>query len=177
MERTRYQNLRLAVWTTWIPSASVVCVVGAHILAASLGLYSSAPDVTVVRPVTGTSIEGQTEIAVRADDGPTGSGVRSVEYQIDSTSGAWTPLLLDPESMIYKGRWASAGVSEGNHELYVRATDFTGNLRTVYITVNVAQPPADPTRKPVLTPSSDETFSWKATGALQVQARKAPPRD
>src|SRR5690348_15293346 len=88
-----------SIWETWMPSAGAVILVGAHILAASLGLYSSAPEVKVLQPATGASINGHLEISVQADDGPTGSGVRSVEYQLGSTSGVWKPLTLDPKSM------------------------------------------------------------------------------
>ncbi|MCY1077237.1 Ig-like domain-containing protein [Archangium lansingense] len=117
---------------------------GAHVLAAALGLYSSAPAVTVLQPLTGASITGHLEIAVQADDGPTGSGVRSVEYQLGTTSGAWTPLTLDLGSMTYRGSAETASVPVGGHELYIRAVDYTGNLRTVFVTVSVSPAPPKP---------------------------------
>jgi hypothetical protein len=119
----------------------VASLVGAHILAAALGLYSSAPEITVLQPITGSSITGHLEVAVRADDGPTGAGVRSVEYRLGSTSGVWMPLSLDVASMTYRGSQGTASVPGGRHELYIRATDYTGNTRTVYVTVSVKNPP------------------------------------
>jgi Big-like domain-containing protein len=126
-----------SIWETWMPSVGVVTLVGAHILAASLGLYSSAPEVKVLQPATGASINGHLEVAVQADDGPTGSGVRSVEYQLGSTSGVWKPLTLDLESMTYKASTEAGAVPAGGQELYIRAMDYTGNLRTVFVTVKV----------------------------------------
>jgi hypothetical protein len=124
--------------TSILPSVLVVCAVGLHLVAVARGLYVAAPDVTVVHPVKGASLRGATEIAVVADDGPTGSGVRSVEYQLDSTSGAWMPLSLEPSSKTYKGSWKTQTLSAGEHRLYVRATDYTGLKRTVLVTVKVA---------------------------------------
>ena len=131
----KHSPVRPAVWTTWAPSVGILCVVGAHILAAALGLYSSAPSVTVLHP-TGV-INGRLEIAVQSSDGPTGSGVRRVEYQLDSASGTWVPLAFDRESMTYRGHSDLSAVSGGNHALYLRASDQAGNLRTVSVTVTV----------------------------------------
>jgi hypothetical protein len=150
------RNYNPSIWTTWMPTAGVVTLVGAHILAAALGLYSSAPAVTVIQPATGASIHGHLEIAVQADDGPTGSGVRSVEYQLGSTSGTWKPLTLDVESMTYKGRTEAGGVPAGGHELYIRAIDYTGNLRTVFVTVNVDAPADEPRQEHPSMPSVED---------------------
>ncbi|HEX8818848.1 MAG TPA: Ig-like domain-containing protein [Archangium sp.] len=113
----------------------------AHLTAALLGLYSSAPKVSVVTPTTGTAIEGRMALEVQADDGPMGSGVRSVVYQLDSTSGTWKSLSLDPTSKTYKGSWETASVAGGNHAIYIRATDKTGNHRTVSVPVTVSPSP------------------------------------
>ncbi|PTL76265.1 Ig-like domain-containing protein [Vitiosangium sp. GDMCC 1.1324] len=161
---------------TWLPSLGVVALVGAHLLAAVLGLYSSAPKVTVVRPITGMSTSGPLEIAVQADDGPMGSGVRSVEYQLDSTSGVWTPLSLDEASKAYTGSRKIAGVAEGEHALYIRATDYTGNARTVYVTVKVVHPPAGPTAVPAHSPSLDENLSWNGVGSQERSGSGFSPR-
>jgi hypothetical protein len=121
-----------------LPPLLAIGFVGAHLTAALLGLYSSAPKVSVVRPTTGASIEGRMALEVHADDGPTGSGVRSVAFQLDSTSGTWTQLTLDPSSGTYRGTWATASATEGAHALYIRATDATGNHRTVSVPVSVS---------------------------------------
>lgn len=176
MALTAYRRLGPEVWTTWLPSVGIVSLVGAHLLAAVLGLYSSAPRVTVVQPITGASIHGRLKLEVLADDGPTGSGVRSVEYQLDSTSGAWRPLTLDPASMTYKGRQETRAVAEGDHELYIRATDYTGNLRTVYVTVKVVHSPAGPTEQPEHAPSKDDSLSWDVVGAWVPSGYGVSPR-
>lgn len=162
------RNFSPSIWTTWMPTLGVVTLVGAHILAASLGLYSSAPAVTVLQPATGASISGHVEIAVQADDGPTGSGVRSVEYQLGSTSGAWTPLTLDVQSMTYKGSTEAGAVPAGGHELYIRAVDYTGNLRTVYVTVQV-DPSAEPREERPSMPSVDGTQDLSSKRSVEGQ--------
>lgn len=156
----RARRIGPETWTIWLPPLGIVSLLGAHLLAAVLGLYSAAPRVTVVRPTTGASLRGALDIAVQADDGPTGSGVRSVEYQLDSTRGEWTPLALDKGSMTYTGSMRTTSVTGGDHELYIRATDFTGNLRTVYVTVKVVPPPAAPTASPEREPSKDAPCSY-----------------
>jgi hypothetical protein len=160
MAHKKTRKIGAEVWTMWLPPLGIVSLLGAHLLAAVLGLYSAAPRVTVVRPATGAALNGALEIAVQADDGPTGSGVRSVEYQLDSTTGAWTPLALDKASMTYTGSTRTASVTDGDHALYIRATDYTGNLRTVYLTVKVVRPPAGPTESPEREPSREEPHSW-----------------
>jgi hypothetical protein len=136
---SKHSHVRPAVWTTWAPSMGVLCVVGAHLLAAMLGLYSSAPNVTVLQP-TGDVLQGQLEISVQASDGPMGAGVRRVEYQLDSSLGAWTPLKLEKETMTYKGRHDLSAVTGGGHSLYLRAADFAGNLRIVSVPVTTVSP-------------------------------------
>lgn len=176
MARTTYSGLRPEVGMTWLPSFGIVFLVGAHLLAAVLGLYSSAPRVTVVEPLTGASLTGQLEIVVRAEDGPTGSGVRSVEYQFGSTTGAWTPLFLDQDSMTYKGSKALEAVEAGSHPLYIRATDYTGNLRTVSVTVTVSHRPSGPTEEREYSHSADQHLYWKDAGTSDPIASKFRPR-
>jgi hypothetical protein len=152
MGSTTYRKLGSSAWTSFLPAVAIVGLLGTHLTAAALGLYSSAPNVAVVEPLTGSSVEGRLEIAVRADDGPMGSGVRSVEVQLDSTSGSWQRLSLDPASMTYKGTWEVAPSVAGGHDLYIRATDYTGNHRTVYVTVNVSPSPSQPSGVQALAP-------------------------
>ena len=124
--------------SSYLPPLLAVVFVGAHLTAALLGLYSSAPKLSVVQPTTGSSIDGRMALEVHADDGPMGSGVRSVAFQLDSTSGTWTTLSLDPSSKTYRGTWETAAVTEGHHSIYIRATDGTGNHRTVSVPVSVS---------------------------------------
>lgn len=163
-----------ALWTTWAPSVGILSLVGAHLVAAALGLYSSAPNVSFVHPAAGSAHNGQVEIAAQADDGPTGSGVRSVEFQVDSTTGVWKPLSLDPlTTTTYRGRWDASGVAGGEHDLYLRATDYTGNLRTVQVRVMV-----DPVPAPAARPSPDsarESAEGYSTTILNGWARGEQP--
>lgn len=169
LSKQQKRSYNPSLWETWMPSAGVVCLVGAHILAAALGLYSSAPEVKVLQPSTGASITGHLEIAVQADDGPTGSGVRSVEYQLGSTSGAWTPLTLELESKTYRGSTETGSVPAGSQELYIRAVDYTGNLRTVFVSVSVSPAPPKPAEVNPPVPAMDETLdlSSKRSGERQ----------
>lgn len=137
MATTTSRNVRPAVWTTWAPSLGVLTLVGAHLMAAALGLYSSAPRLSVLESAPGTEAPGLLQIAVRVNDGPTGSGVRRVEYQLDSTSGAWTPLLHKSGTTLYTGLHDTSSLPGGRHALYVRAADYTGNQRVISVPVTV----------------------------------------
>jgi hypothetical protein len=132
-----HRKIGSGLLSSYLPPMLAVGFVVAHLTAALMGLYSSAPKVSVVRPTTGSSIEGRMALEVHADDGPMGSGVRSVAFQLDSTSGTWTTLTLDPSSGTYRGTWATASATEGDHAIYIRATDGTGNHRTVSVPVSV----------------------------------------
>lgn len=113
--------------------------------AAALGLDSTPPHVTIVRPTNGAAVGGQATLEVRADDGGRGSGVSRVEYQLDTTDGFWTPLSGSLLPATYRGTWDTTAVADGSHSLYVRATDADGNQRLVYSVAMVANPPATPT--------------------------------
>lgn len=142
---SKHRHVRPAIWTTWAPSLGILCLVGAHILAAALGLYSSAPSVTVLEPSANGPIQGHLEIAVHASDGPTGVGVRQVEYQLDTKAGTWLPLRLEPKTMTYRGQHDLSAVKGGSHALFLRASDFAGNLRTVSVSVLVNPMDGQPT--------------------------------
>src|SRR5690242_21965269 len=87
-------------------------------------LDSTPPNVTIVRPANGATVSGRTTLEVRADDGISGSGVRRVEYQLDRTDGVWTALSGGFLSTTYQGTWSTTAVTDGNHNLYFRATDY-----------------------------------------------------
>lgn len=137
--------------------------------AALLGLDSTPPDVTIVRPTHGASVSGQVTIEAQASDGLLGSGVSRVEYQIDSASGAWTTLSASLLSSTYSGTWNTTFVADGSHNLYVRATDGDGNQRLVYSVVVVGNPPAAPTGVRVAAPTAPSNggyldVSWSPNG-------------
>lgn len=130
----RYGSAR---WSSLLLTTLPVWLVVAHLTAAVLGLYTSAPDIAILQAERTASGGDALLIEVRADDGRMGSGVRQVEFQLGSTSGTWRPLSLDSRSMTYKATWKPEAGTESSHELYVRATDNTGNPRIVHATVTV----------------------------------------
>jgi hypothetical protein len=136
---------------------------------ALLGLDSTPPSVTIVRPASGASVSGQVPLEVQASDGLLGSGISRVEYQVDSTDGAWTALSGSLLSSTYTGTWASTAVADGGHSLYVRAADTDGNVRLVYGVVVVGNPPAAPVGVKVTAPASPSNggyldVSWSPNG-------------
>ncbi len=149
-----------ARWSSLLFTTLPVWLVVAHLTAAVLGLYTSAPDVAIVQAARTASGGDALVIEVRADDGRMGSGVRQVEFQLDSTSGTWRPLALDSRSMTYKATWKPEALAEGRHELYVRATDNTGNPRTVHVTVTVT-----PSSVPARGQEGLADLTWKGAGS------------
>ena len=157
-KNSSHWTVKPAFWSTWAPSVGILSLVGAHLTAAMLGLYSSAPNITVLHPMADSAHQGQVEISAQADDGPTGSGVRTVEFQVDSTAGAWRPMAQDPQSTrLYRARWDASQAASGHHALYLRATDYTGNLRTVHVQVTVNPADAAPRETPTSEASADRS--------------------
>lgn len=140
---------------------------------ALLGLDSTPPSVTLVKPSNGAAVSGQVAIEASANDGLLGSGVSRVEYQLDTADGAWTSLSGGLLSTTYRGTWDSVAVADGSHSLYVRATDGDGNQRLVYAVVVVGNPPATPTgvtAKPPAAPSNGGyvDLSWSPNGEADL---------
>ncbi len=137
------------------------------------GMDSTPPAVTIVRPANGAAVKGQTTIEVRADDGMSGSGVRRVEYQIDTVDGVWTALSRSLLSTTYQGTWNTTALTDGGHNLYVRATDNEGNPRLVTSVVVVANPPATPTGVKVSAPVAPSNggyldLSWSSNTEVDL---------
>jgi purple acid phosphatase-like protein/Big-like domain-containing protein len=163
---------RSAVHVSFSLAALAVSFVGSP-ANALLGLDSTPPSVTLVKPSNGAAVSGQVAIEASADDGLLGSGVSRVEYQLDTADGAWTALSGSLLSKTYRGTWSSVAVADGSHSLYVRATDGDGNQRLVYATVVVGNPPATPTgvtAKAPVAPSNGGyvDLSWSANGEADL---------
>jgi predicted phage tail protein len=140
---------------------------------ALLGLDSTPPSVSIVKPSNGAAVSGQVALEASADDGLLGSGVSRVEYQVDTADGAWTALSGSLLSTTYRGTWSSVAVADGSHSLYVRATDADGNQRLVYTVVVVGNPPATPTGVTATAPAAPSNggyvdLSWSANGEADL---------
>lgn len=84
-----------------------------------------APVVSVVSPEPGGTYTSDVNIEVKATDDS--SGVKGVEYQIDS--GAWRMLpVADLLTGTYMTTWTPSQVDEGAHMISFRATDRAGNI-------------------------------------------------
>ncbi|AKJ04862.1 purple acid phosphatase-like protein [Archangium gephyra] len=129
----------------WRYGAALLVSLASTPALALLGLDSTPPTVTIVKPASGVAVSGQAALEVRADDGLLGSGVSRVEYQIDTAEGVWTALSGSLLSTTYRGTWNTLVVADGSHSVYVRAIDGDGNQRLVYAVAVVANPPAAPT--------------------------------
>ncbi|WP_375765779.1 Ig-like domain-containing protein [Archangium gephyra] len=129
----------------WRNGAALLVSLASTPALALLGLDSTPPTVTIVKPASGAAVSGQASLEVRAEDGLLGSGVSRVEYQVDTAEGVWTALSGSLLSTTYRGTWNTPAVADGSHSLYVRATDADGNTRLVYSVAVVANPPAAPT--------------------------------
>ncbi|OJT26536.1 hypothetical protein BO221_00360 [Archangium sp. Cb G35] len=129
----------------WRYGAALLASLASTPALALLGLDSTPPTVTIVKPASGAAVSGQAALEVRADDGLLGSGISRVEYQVDTADGVWTALSGSLLSTTYRGTWNTTAVADGSHSVYVRATDGDGNQRLVYTVAVVGNPPAAPT--------------------------------
>ncbi|QRN92919.1 fibronectin type III domain-containing protein [Archangium violaceum] len=131
------------------------------------GLDSTPPQLKIIRPASSAVLQGQVALEVESDDGLLGSGVARVEYQVDSTTNTWVALSGSLLSTKYRGVWASSSVLDGSHNLYVRATDNSGNQRLASVLAVVGNPPAAPSGVKLTAPAIPSNggyldVSWSA---------------
>lgn len=160
--------LPLAVLLTTLPSLPA----SAQVLGV---LDSSAPELTVLAPASGATVTGRASVEARASDGLLGSGVSRVEYQVDTTAGAWTALSLDAVAGTWKAAWDTTLTRDGGRTLYVRATDGAGNASLAAVSVRVANPPAVPTGLAVVGPAAPSNggyldLSWDANAEADLHS-------
>jgi len=100
----------------------------------------TAPEVTIVSPVSGGTYDGRFYLVVMATDDA--SGIDLVEYRIDG--GPWRPMpASNPSSGRYATTWDPVEQDEGTHTIGFRARDREGNLSqpvSVPITIELTPP-------------------------------------
>lgn len=84
----------------------------------SNGFDTTPPTLSINSPTEGAEVSGTTLVTGAASDDS--SGVDRVEYQIDSTEGAWT---LASGKTTWSFQWNTATHSVGSHTIWVRAAD------------------------------------------------------
>jgi hypothetical protein len=100
---------------------------------------NTLPNGSIVQPNSGNTIGGpSSQLHATASD-PSGSGVKSVEFQYSPTgAGTWTSIGVVAGAP-YNASWnASAAVATGDYDLRILVTDNANNVRTTTpITVHV----------------------------------------
>ncbi|RKY13109.1 MAG: hypothetical protein DRP63_09965, partial [Planctomycetota bacterium] len=97
-------------------------------------LQLGAPYLQAVHPHDGATVEGTYPVDAWAVGGS--GSIVSVEYQVDG-AGTWTALTKVANTHYWTADWDSTTVSNGTHELRVRATDSNGLQTTQIISVAV----------------------------------------
>ncbi|WP_257463584.1 Ig-like domain-containing protein [Archangium lipolyticum] len=161
------------VQTSALLTALLVSLAGTPAAALLGGLDSTPPQLKIIRPGGSAVLQGQVALEVEAEDGLLGSGVARVEFQVDSTTNTWVALSGSLLSTKYRGVWASTSVTDGSHNIFVRATDNSGNQRLVSVLVVVGNPPAAPsgvklTAPPVPSNGGFLDVSWNANAEADL---------
>jgi len=97
---------------------------------------NTAPTAAVTNPLGGTA-SGAISVTADATDPNPGSGIASVQFLVDGTT------IATDATAPYTTNWNTATVSNGPHNLAVRATDGSGNVTTsspVQVNVSNAAP-------------------------------------
>lgn len=87
---------------------------------------TTPPTVSITSPGNGASVFGTTAISANASDDPGGSGVKEVDFYLDTTTLLGTATSGSP----YTINWDTSSVTPGAHTLTAKATDFAGNTGT-----------------------------------------------
>lgn len=95
--------------------------------------YAAGPSVTIKSPVNRSTVSGTVLVSATV----TGTGITSVVYKIDSTSGTPTTMIYNSTSKLYEANWNTAAVSNASHKVYVQATN-AGGTTSKYVTVTVS---------------------------------------
>lgn len=96
-------------------------------LGASFTFDTTAPAVTNVTALP-ASVNGGATLTFSATATDATTTVNGVEYQLDGTAGSWTAFGGAPASTVsVSANLPAAGLSEGTHTLYIRASDVLGN--------------------------------------------------
>ena len=97
-----------------------------------------APSVVISSPSAGYVIVAAVTVSGTASD--SSSGVTSVQWQVDSTTGTWNTGPAGTTSWSF----TTGTLSQGSHTIYLRATDNAGNIlatpSSVAVTVDTVAP-------------------------------------
>lgn len=89
---------------------------------------TTPPNVSITSPSGGANVSGSIDINANASDN---QGISKVEFYIDGN------LAFTDETSPYKYTWNTTSVSNGNHNIEVKAYDTSNNISSASITVNV----------------------------------------
>jgi hypothetical protein len=131
-------------------------------------LDSDPPLVVVDSPVTGDVVSVTVAMSGTADDNV---AVVSVELSVDG--GAYVPVsgIVVAASQSWSTTWDSRSITNGDHTLTVRATDFEGNTATDSVTVTVDNVSGDSAG--CLPSTRNGNVAWFALLAAAVLAHSA----
>jgi hypothetical protein len=98
---------------------------GPTLTAVSFVVDNAAPDVWVSSPGDGALLSGSVTVRAHVSDA---TAVDRVRFRVD---GVWPPTFEDATAP-YRFAWSTAGLTDGEHELWVEAVDLAGGFtRTV----------------------------------------------
>ena len=138
---------------------------------------TTAPQVAIVQPANGSSLDLQVSVAASASDNV---GVTDVDFEFSqSAGGPWTSLGSGSMgSRDWTINWNTQNLSDGTYYLRAKARDAAGNTRistTVTVTVERTIPsPADPPTtgaELVVNGSfSQSKIGWSAGGSIATES-------
>ena len=129
---------------------------------------TTPPTVSITSPAPNATLTGTVNLQASASDNSGGSGVKEVEYYLDSTAG---PSLGSATVSPYTVAWSTSPVSPGNHTIYAVARDNQGNVSvaaSVAVKVNIVTPTVS------LSPSSTVTVAKKGTLNMAATLTNTP---
>ena len=129
-----------------------------------------APDVILTAPAEWQAIAGPVTLKAEAEDD---DAVSRVVFVLDGDS------LTSATSAPYRAQWSPTEAERGNHSLFCRAYDLTGNMgvsRLIYVTVadtSDSEPPTVEMVRPAAWSTVNDTtiieaVAWDRTGLARV---------
>lgn len=119
----------------------------------------TAPSLSIVSPVSGSTVSGTINVTVSASDN---IGMKSVSLSIDGGAAVSTSSISP-----FTNAWNSATVANGTHTLTLTAADAAGNKTTKSVSVTVSNTAPGDITSPVVNLSSP-TDQSSVTGTVSV---------